>query len=266
MMLPAPLPAVVDTYLTAADAALPGLIEGMYLVGSLALRDFRPHRSDIDFVSVTAARPDAAAIAALSRVHVQLQKWWPRPFFDGIYVTWDDLAADPTRLGPLPSTHEGQLRIDGHGDPVAWHTLAQDGVRCRGPAVDDFTVWNDARALAAWTNDNLDTYWRRVLDRGSRRLRPYGFLLTGWGCEWCVLGVSRIHYTVATGAITSKEGAGRYALARFPEQWHRVIAEALRVRRGRGHSLYRSPLARRRDVVKFCNIVIAGTHRVYREH
>jgi hypothetical protein len=82
-----------------------------------------------------------------------------------------------------------------------------------------------------------------------------------------VLGVSRIHYTVATGAITSKEGAGRYALATFPERWHRVIGEALRVRRGdRRRSLYWSPFSRQRDVLAFCNMVLTDTHCVFREH
>ncbi len=268
MILPTPVQSVVDAFLEAVDAEAPGLVEGLYLVGSVALGDFRPHRSDIDFVAVTASRPDAARLAALERVHVRLQDRWRRPFFDGIYVTWSDLASDPTHLDHCPSAHEGRFQPDGPGDVIAWHTLAQHGVCCRGPAVADLTVWTDAAVLAAWTNENLDTYWqRRVLDGGARLLTPYGLIgLTEWACEWCVTGVSRLHYTLATSAITSKEGAGIYALATFPEQWRRVIEAALRIRRAAGgRSLYWSPLARRRDVRAFTEMVIADAHRLYTE-
>ena len=158
MALPTPVQAVVDAYLEAVDAEVPALVEGLYVVGSVALHDFRPHRSDIDFVAVTARRPEADSLVALERIHAQLQQRWSRPYFDGIYVTWTDLAADPTHGSPYPNAHEGRLHADGQGDIIAWHTLAQHGVRCRGRAVADLTVWTDPGALAAWTNDNLDTY------------------------------------------------------------------------------------------------------------
>src|SRR5712692_5094651 len=50
---------------------------------------------------------------------------------------------------------------------------------------------------------------------------------------WCVLGVSRLHHLLATGAMTSKSGAGRHALAVFDSQWQAIIHEALRARESR---------------------------------
>jgi hypothetical protein len=47
---------VADAYMNAVEAEAPGLLEGLYLTGSAALGDFRPHTSDIDFVAVTATR------------------------------------------------------------------------------------------------------------------------------------------------------------------------------------------------------------------
>jgi hypothetical protein len=41
-----------------------------------------------------------------------------------------------------------------------------------------------------------------------------------------VLGVSRLHYTLATGEIASKEAAGRYALDAFEPGWRAVIEDA----------------------------------------
>lgn len=47
---------------------------------------------------------------------------------------------------------------------------------------------------------------------------------------WGVLGVTRLHYTLATGMVTSKAGAGAYALETFPERWHRILREAVDIR------------------------------------
>ncbi len=267
--LPSVAQTVVDRYLAAAHDAAPGLVEGLYLVGSVALDDFHPDQSDIDFVAVTAERPSPAARKALARVHARLRERRRRLFFDGIYVTWADLAADPRTIAPGANVHEGVLYPYGRGErhAVTWHLLAQQGICCHGPAVADLTLWRDPAVLAAWTNNNLEAYWRRYLDRGRRLYTPRGVAgLTAWTCAWCVLGVSRLHYTLATGAITSKTGGGLYARETFAGPWQRVIEEALRIRRGadRG-SRYHSPLARRRDVRAFTAMVIADGHRLYAE-
>lgn len=267
MQLPHPVSAIVSDYLAAVDAEAPGLVEGLYLVGSAALGDFRPGRSDVDFVAVTTGRVDAAWYAALGRAHAQLSARWRRPFFDGIYVTWGDLAGDPAAAGPGPHTHESRLHPEGRGErhPVTWRTLAQSGVCCRGPALAALAIRSDPAALAAWTNDNLDAYWRRMLDPGSWLTRRGGLAgLAEYACEWCVLGVSRLHYTLATGKITSKAGGGLHAQAAFDAHWQTVVAEALRIRRAdRRRSLYWSPLARRRDVLGFLEMAIDASHRLY---
>jgi hypothetical protein len=258
MPLHAVVEKVVSAYLRAVDAEAPGLIEGLYLTGSVALGDFRPRASDIDFVAVTASPLDASATAAVGRAHRQLLKRFPRPLFEGIYATWDELASDPARCGH---------------DPVTWHTLARHGVASRGPDRAHLKVWTNAEALAAWTLGNLDSYWRPLLDRAARFGDEWWSLaaLTTYGAVWIVLGVTRLHYTLETGEIGSKENGGRYSLRTFPEEWHRVIHESLRLRQSdraspdlagalRGlldrESLYRSPFARRRDVLAFGNMVI----------
>lgn len=75
--------------------------------------------------------------------------------------------------------------------------------------------------------------------------------------EWGELGVSRLHYTLTSGEITSKYGAGLYAMRRFPLRWHRVV-EVLRIRRGDpGPSSYGTPLGRRREMLAYVAMVIA---------
>ena len=262
---------VVSAYLETVDAEAPGLMEGLYLTGSTALGDFRPHTSDIDFVAVTAAPLDATAIAALKRAHARLRN---RPYFDGLYVNWDQLAHDPALTGQLPSSHEGRFQACARrGDPVTWHTVAYHGIACRGPRPEDLTIWAEPEGLAIRTLDNLESYWRPLLDAAARFPRRWSLIsITPWGAVWIVLGISRLHYTLATGEICSKEAAGRYALQTFPERWHGVIKEALRIRQAdRARADFVSALAdigaaslsRRRDAVAFGYMVIADAQRRY---
>ncbi|AFU02054.1 aminoglycoside adenylyltransferase domain-containing protein [Nocardia brasiliensis] len=268
MPLPPLVAQTIDSYLALADAEAPGLIEGLYLEGSVALDDYRPGASDIDFIAVTAAPPDPAAIAALERVHARLRRQQRRPFFDGSYLTWADLAAGPDAATGRPSILEGKFQPCGtHQTPVTWHTLAGHGVTLRGPDSTELDIWTDAAALAAWQNTNLDEYWAPGLAAGARLASKHGLgLLTDYGTIWTVTGIARLHYTIVTGAITSKDGAGRHARQYFPDRWHRVIDEALRLRRNDSRrSLYRSPFARRREILDFGHAMIADAHAVYGE-
>ncbi|MFC6020574.1 aminoglycoside adenylyltransferase domain-containing protein [Plantactinospora solaniradicis] len=264
---------VLDSYLAIVDTELPGQLEGLYLVGSVALDDFQPGASDVDFVAVTADPLSEEAEAAVARTHAAVSRRHARPHFDGFYVTWRDLAADPSLAESALDAHEGRVRRRGPGgcDPVAWHTLAGHGVPVRGPRREDVEVWTDRRTLAAWTHRNLDDYWRVWLDRSSRLgSRPGLVGLTSWGAVWGVLGVSRLHYTLATGEITSKTGAGRYARKAFDPRWRPIVDECLRIRcdgrDGRGTDgnggTYRSAFARRRDMLGFVAMAIDDAHRI----
>ncbi|MET8158295.1 aminoglycoside adenylyltransferase domain-containing protein [Sphaerisporangium sp. NPDC005289] len=255
----------VGAYLEDVDAQAPGLVEGLYLVGSVALNDFRPQASDIDFVAVTSARLDAPALATLAGVHDRLKRRRRKPFFDGGYITWDDLAGAPANSGPGASVHEHHFHAtQGGSDPVTWHTLAHHGIACRGPEPGEVKVWSDREELIAWTDANLDDYWRRLLDRASRLHHRWGMaMLAPYGTVWVVTGISRMHYTIATGRVISKTGATAHAIEVFPERWHRVVAEAARLRRGEpGRSAYRSPLSRRRDVLAFGDMAVNEAHRL----
>ncbi len=75
---------------------------------------------------------------------------------------------------------------------------------------------------------------------------------------WGVLGISRLHYTLATGRIASKAAAGEYALKTFDPRWERIVAECLRIRLGHGKPGYGNPFARRREALDFVAMVIAA--------
>jgi hypothetical protein len=212
-MLPPRAQDLVDRYTDRMDRRAPGLLQGLYLVGSLALDDFHDEVSDVDFVAV-AEDPDPEL---LREVHDGLDR------FDGLYVTFDDLRTSPAKLPDGYNVLNGRLRHDGDGrSPVEWTTLARYGVALRGPRPAEIGVHTDPEELREWVRGNANSYWRQYLDG------PYGVLYDA-DVAWVVLGISRLHYSMVTGDITSKSGAGRHALAAFPE--HRaIIEEALRHR------------------------------------
>ncbi|MEJ3749186.1 nucleotidyltransferase domain-containing protein [Actinomycetes bacterium KLBMP 9797] len=153
-----------ETYLRLADQHAPGLVEGLYLQGSIALGDYRPGVSDIDFVAVTGQPPDPAAVHDIRLIHAELRRRAGKPFFDGLYVGWGDLRQDPARVAPGPAVHEWRVdpasRFERH--LVTWHVLAQGGVAVRGPAVTDLGV-----------HTTCDQRWHRVV-REALRIRAGG--------------------------------------------------------------------------------------------
>ena len=263
--LDAEVTAVVSTYLALADAEAPGLVEGLYVIGSAAMADYRPGRSDVDVVVVTATPPDGPGLAALGRTHAQVRTRYRRPTLDGPYLTWAELGRHPDAARDAPYAHEGRFHPTGRFElnPVTWHTLADQGIVCRGPAPDNLTVWTDRAVLRSWAADNLATYWRRWRERSGRWTSGLGIKSSARAAtEWGVLGAARQHHTAAYGHIFSKTAAARYALEVFDDQWSPIIREARYIRTGAGRPSYRGRWARRRDLLAFLDMVIADV----REH
>jgi hypothetical protein len=238
-------------YLQLADRHAPGLVRGLYLQGSIALGDYQPGVSDIDFVAVVSGKPD---IRALEAVHAELRRTHGGTPFDGLYLEADELRRDPASLPAGPAVHEWRLdpasRFERH--LVTWHVLAQSGVAVRGPSVADLGIHTDWPALAEGTRENLAGYWTRWRDVTARG--PVG--LSAWATSWGVLGAVRLRHTLAAGRVTGKTEAADFALRTYDERWHRVIREALRIRVG-GPVLYRNPFRRRADLRGFLEVVLS---------
>lgn len=220
---------VCESYLALVDEAAPGLVEGLYLHGSLGFGEWYAGRSDVDFVAVTSRRPDAATVRSLEEVHERLGETFPRPPYDGFYATWADLARPTDQCPDVPCILGGQWRDEGRFDvsPVTWHELARHGVTVRGPHLAEVEIWTDQQTLRSFTHGNLESYWadqaaslRQFPDEAARPDIA----------AWCVLGVPRLHHLLATDRLTSKDGAGRHTVDAFGERWRPLVAEALAYR------------------------------------
>lgn len=257
--LPAPVAAVTEHFVALADERLPGRLQGLYLHGSLGFGEWYDGRSDVDYVAVLDRRPDTATVAALREVHEAVAETFPRPPFDGFHLTWDDLARPPYDCPDLPCTQAGsfhdEARLDVH--PVTWHELAHHAVTVRGPVPADVRIWTDAEALRDYTRGNLASYWAPEVEQLRRFPDEAGRPDI---VAWFVLGTSRLHHLLATGALTSKSGAGRYAVDTFGRRWRPLVSDALAVRAtGEDAGGYRGDRRRRgEDTIEFTEMVVGS--------
>lgn len=226
----------LGTYLEILDSVDPGLVEGLYVVGSYALGDWIPGASDIDVVVVTAEPATDEDHGTLRTAHALLAERQPRPFVDGPYLAWGDLVVEPATGLHRPWTLNGELHHDGDCfeiNPVTWYTLATYGVTVRGPSPETLGIPTDTEARVRFVVDNLYGYWLGVADDVDRAVgeRPTGEF-GGAIFTWCALGALRLHFTAFTGDVTSKRGAGEHGLRVAPERFHPMLEAALHVRAG----------------------------------
>jgi predicted nucleotidyltransferase len=256
-----------DQYLRAVDRTLPGRIAGFYLVGSVALGDFQPGRSDVDFVAVVTQRLDPVELRLLNTMQrlLYLQSLvdavphfrWPR-VCNGVFVERESVRKSALQVTPIASHVAGKFTPGGGFDanPVTWLNLKRYGVRIRGPEPAELDIYHSDSELRAWTLGNLNSYWRRWTEDIQRPgLTATKALLLRY-VAWGVQGTSRMHYTVVTGDLASKTRATDYALDMFP-LWRPLIEEVRAYWRGPvGLSRNPSPFRRSRNLAAFMKCVI----------
>jgi len=254
--LPPDVSATMSAYARLVDDKLPDRIRGLYLAGSVALDDYRPGRSDIDFVAVSDTALQPPELETLRQVHTELKRTVPGPELDGVYLTWPALAAAPVGLS-VPYCLRGRFEAEGDFsvNPVTWCILHRHPRPLRGPAKP--LVHHDDRMLREWCRESLRSYWGEYV-RIARRWGLHRFYsLSREVTVWGILGVARPHATIRTGEMLSKTAAGAYALDMFPSRWSAIVREAVAGRSGSDRSSYRNVFARRRDTLAFMEYVIS---------
>jgi hypothetical protein len=219
-------------YLEIVDSAAPGLLEGLYVVGSYALGDWHEATSDIDIVAVTAEPATEKDAGALLAAHTLLSERLPRPYVDGPYLAWGDLPVAPATGLHRPWSLDGRFHHDGECfeiNPVTWYTLATYGVTVRGPAVETLDIALDVNDRVRFVVDNLASYWTEVADQLAAVAPEREFDAASF--EWCALGALRLHYTAFTGDVISKSAAADYGIGVAPEQFHSLLRGAAAMRR-----------------------------------
>ena len=275
--LPQGARAPVARYLAWADRLLPGRIVGFYVVGSTALGAFEDGRSDIDFIAAVDGDLTDAEVRRLRAVHllssagsaaralVRGHVMFPGNC-NGTYLRRDDLSLPVSEIHPLAAHVGANFRRGGGFDvnPVVWKEFADGGVAVRGEPPERLGLDVEAARLRQWNLDNLESYWRRWATALARRaavprLHPTPRWITAWG----VLGAPRLHCTIATGEVISKESAGEYALEHFDARWHPIIREGLAYWRHQpADPAFRDRRTRAEETARFVLEVVEDAHRL----
>ena len=234
-LLPDPVADALSTWLTAYDEVAPGVIEGLYLVGSVALGDWTPH-SDIDIVAVVADPSDPDLAGDLAAAHEVVTQRIDVAI-DGPFVAWGDLVVPPVGVA-RPWVLDGELHVDGESfelNPVTWYTLATYGITARGDLAASLGIPSDLADRRHWVRDNVHSYWAGVGRQLEAALENDLVSDTTHSAvlEWVALGTMRMLYTWETGDVTSKSGAGKWGAGRLPD-FAPMLTRAVEVRRSPG--------------------------------
>ncbi|MBN2471358.1 MAG: DUF4111 domain-containing protein [Anaerolineae bacterium] len=218
--------ALLRRLLAEVRAILGSEFVGMILYGSLALDAFDPRRSDIDFVVVTEAPVEGAALAALQAMHRRLGAEpgrWPLEL-EGSYIPRAALRryAPPDIHHPHIDRGAPDLTMCAHDMDwvVQRHVLREYGITLAGPPPDTLIDPVTPDALRRAMRALFDFWWLPMAEDDSH-LRAEGYRM------YAILTMPRILYTLEYGAVVSKQVAARWALETLPLRWAALVGSAV---------------------------------------
>ena len=186
---------VLDHFRSQLQALLDSELVGIYLVGSLALGDFNPRSSDIDFVVVTSTEIDPDRFTALQHVHAQFAAS-NSPWAEKIEAI--DVPASALRHSATNTSQSTDRRCfystrRWMGFPMSHHSAEPDSQTLR----------------PNWTQE----------------LHAAATMIDGYNRQPICISLS-LRYSLATGTVASKPRATEWARKNYGEpcQFHRAIS------------------------------------------
>lgn len=198
---------------------------GVYLHGSLALDDFNPARSDIDFVAATRRRLASEKLAELAEMHRAIaaggNPWAQR--LEGSYIPARPLRRHDPADADFPALRcDGSFDVDTHGSDwiIQRWVLRERGVCLFGPPPVTLVDPVSAQDLHQAAAGILREWWQPMLTHHYRLPeREYQ--------AYAVLTMCRSLYTLEINAVASKTAAAQWALTHLASRWHGLIERAL---------------------------------------
>ncbi|NOZ29825.1 MAG: DUF4111 domain-containing protein [Chloroflexi bacterium] len=214
---------------------------GLYVHGSLAIGDFDPLRSDVDFVVVTDGELPDEMLPALEAMHARLaasgMRWAKK--LEGSYIPRDALRRyDPARARHPALRVDGSFGVDGHGSDwvIQRHILRERGIVVAGPSPRDLIDPVRPDELRRAALGILHEWWAPMLrDPTLLRSREYQ--------AYAVLTMCRSLYTLQHGDVAPKSVAARWAQRTLDGRWKTLIERALAWPRGPQPDAMRETLA-----------------------
>jgi hypothetical protein len=219
---------VLNDFLARIQALLGSHFHGMYLVGSLALGDFDPASSDIDFVVVTDTDIADDLFDNLQNIHAQFaassSPWAGK--IEAIYVPYLALRHPAPNASHYPQIEKG-TRLFKAPLESGW-VFQCITIRDRGVVV----AGADPRTLADTINPQdmhsaateIADLWREQAENDPTWL-PW--LRQRDAQTFVILTLCRLLYSLATGSVASKRRAAEWAQKELGEPWATLIERTL---------------------------------------
>lgn len=218
--------ALLATLLSSVQRVLGRDFVAMYLYGSLAVGDFDPLHSDIDYVVVTAGELADATFAALRAMHARVaaadSKWVTE--IEASYIPQAALLRYDPQNARHPHIDRGpgaQLNWEQHDCDwiIQRYVLHEHGIALAGPPPQNLIDPISSAELRRATLDLLSVWWVPMID-DPQRLYHNGYQ------AYAVLTMCRILYTLKYGAVVSKPVAARWVRETQEGAWGDLIARA----------------------------------------
>ncbi|WP_226683026.1 GNAT family N-acetyltransferase [Sutcliffiella horikoshii] len=249
---------VLALFIDKCNKELPGLLEGMYLHGSIVIDAYIEGQSDIDFVAVTSRKLTNDDAATLKNIHLELAETCKKPQLDGIYVQSADLAAEGYFY------NEGTFGKAVHDTPITWWLLKNKGVTILGPAASELPHDVTTEDLSTCVRKNMNEYWAKrtsAMEQKKEQLMTYPVEIIETEMEWTVLGLLRQFYTLREQDIISKLAAGEYGLRELEPKWQGLIQEAMNIRKGNQDRIFTTNEERVNATIHFAKELISSCNQ-----
>lgn len=221
---------VLGVILQGAQWILGNRFVGMYVHGSLAIGDFDPTRSDVDFLVVTTDDVPGRSYEALRKFHENVAAGslaWAKNV-EGSYIPLPALRRYDSNRTVHPALRcDGSFAKDNHGSEwiVQRHVIREKGIVLAGPEPQTIIDPISADDLRAAVVGLLLDWWYPQLENSFR-------IADSEYQAYAVLTMCRALYTFRHGTVVSKPVAGRWAMNSLGERWKLLIGRAMNWRRG----------------------------------
>lgn len=227
---------------------------GMLLHGSLAIGDFNPDTSDIDYLVVTKDEISEHGMSSLVTMHSRItsidSKWSSE--LEGSYIPRSAVRRYDPADCHHPRLERGEtLRIRSHDSDwvIQRHVTYHHGVVMAGPPPKELIdpVLPDELRVAV-----LDLMWWWELQLAdTMRIQKSGYQ------TYAILTMCRILYTLEYGTVVTKPTAAHWATDSLGDRWSALIGQALQWRSGTAMAMLEEVMAFIRFTLDRC--------RLYRE-
>lgn len=265
---------VLQQFLESINGVNPGFIKGMYLTGSIPLNDYRPGKSDIDFIILCNELPGGNDLFEIEELHKRIYRKFKTANLNGHYVTPRSLDVHHLQPSGTLYIQDGRMNVSAFEmAPVTLYELRTTAITVCGIPADQLAISIELEDVNKFLFENMNTYWKNWIATHSSLLkRKLILILFPRLSEWAILGMARQLYTLKTGKITSKTNAGYFCTDMVPAHYQKILQNAIEIRNdNRKYGMHIKPsyyvqpsVKRARETIACANSIIQRFNEEYR--